>query len=75
MNEIRLIQSSFRNLARFKLRSFFMSIGVAVGVATLIAGNSLGGGAAQKISDPTGPAGRCGADGPSRCVCTAPHDG
>jgi putative ABC transport system permease protein len=51
MNEIRLIQSSFRNLARFKLRSFFMSIGVAVGVATLIAGNSLGGGAAQKISD------------------------
>jgi len=28
-----------------------MSIGVALGVATLIAGNSVGGGAAQKISD------------------------
>ena len=51
MNEIRLIQSSLRNLGRFKLRSFFMGIGVAVGVATLIAGNSVGGGAAQKISD------------------------
>ena len=51
MNGIRLIQSSLRNLVRFKLRSFFMSIGVAVGVATLIAGSSVGGGAAQKISD------------------------
>ena len=30
--------------------SFFMSIGVAVGVATLIAGSSVGNGAAQKIS-------------------------
>ncbi len=46
MNGTRLIQSSLRNLVRFKLRSFFMSIGVALGVATLIAGSSVGGGAA-----------------------------
>jgi ABC-type lipoprotein release transport system permease subunit len=32
------------------MRSFFMSVGVAVGVATLIAGSSVGNGAAQKIS-------------------------
>ena len=51
MNGSRLVKSSLRNLTRFKLRSFFMSIGVALGVATLIAGNSVGGGAAQKISD------------------------
>ena len=51
MNGIQLIQNSLLNLVRFKLRSFFMSIGVAVGVATLIAGSSVGGGAAQKISD------------------------
>jgi putative ABC transport system permease protein len=50
MNGLRLIQSSLRTLNRFKLRSFFMSIGVALGVATLIAGSSVGGGAAQKIS-------------------------
>jgi putative ABC transport system permease protein len=40
-----------RNLTRFKLRSFFMSIGIVLGVATLIVGNTLGGGAAQKIGD------------------------
>ncbi len=50
MNGIRLVQSSVRNLVRFKMRSFFMSIGVAVGVATLIAGSSVGTGAAEKIS-------------------------
>ncbi len=50
MNGTRMIQSSLRNLVRFKLRSFFMSIGVALGVATLIAGSSVGGGAAEKIS-------------------------
>ncbi len=49
MNGTRLIQSGLRNLVRFKMRSFFMSIGVAVGVATLIAGNSVGSGAAEKI--------------------------
>ena len=51
MNGARLIKSSLRLLVRFKLRSFFMSIGVALGVATLIAGTSVGAGAAQKISD------------------------
>ena len=50
MNGKRLLQSSLHTLVRFRLRSFFMSIGVALGVATLIAGNSVGGGAAQKIS-------------------------
>ena len=50
MNVTRQIRSGLRNLVRFKLRSFFMGIGVALGVATLIAGNSVGGGAAQKIS-------------------------
>jgi len=51
MNRKLLIRSSFRNLGRFKLRSFFMSIGVVLGVATLIVGSTLGGGAAQKIND------------------------
>ena len=50
MNATRLIRNSLKNLVRFKMRSFFMSIGVAVGVATLIAGSSVGNGAAQKIS-------------------------
>jgi len=50
MNPTRLIRSSLKNLVRFKMRSFFMSVGVAVGVATLIAGSSVGNGAAQKIS-------------------------
>jgi putative ABC transport system permease protein len=50
MNGFRMLRSSFKNLIRFKLRSFFMSIGVAIGVATLIAGSSIGTGAAQKIS-------------------------
>jgi putative ABC transport system permease protein len=50
MNSTRLIRSSLKNLVRFKMRSFFMSVGVAVGVATLIAGSSVGNGATQKIS-------------------------
>ena len=50
MNTKRLILSSFRIILRFKMRSFFMSIGVALGVATLIAGSSVGSGAADKIS-------------------------
>ena len=51
MNWKLLAISSLRNLSRFKLRSFFMSIGIVLGVATLIVGNTLGGGAAQKIGD------------------------
>lgn len=50
MNWSLLLSSSLRNLRRFKLRSFFMSIGVAIGVATLIAGASAGSGAAQQIT-------------------------
>jgi putative ABC transport system permease protein len=51
MNRKLLLRSSLRTLSRFKLRSFFMSIGVVLGVATLIVGSTLGGGAAQKIND------------------------
>jgi len=51
MNRKLLLRNSLRNLSRFKLRSFFMSIGVVLGVATLIVGSTLGGGAAQKIND------------------------
>jgi putative ABC transport system permease protein len=51
MNRKLLLKNSLRNLGRFKLRSFFMSIGVVLGVATLVVGSTLGGGAAQKIND------------------------
>ncbi len=51
MNWKLLFSGSLRNLRRFKLRSFFMSIGVAVGVATLIAGASAGSGAAKQITE------------------------
>ena len=50
MNWKLLLGGSLRNLRRFKLRSFFMSIGVALGVATLIAGGSVGSGAAKQIT-------------------------
>jgi len=50
MNWGLLLGGSLRNLRRFKLRSFFMSIGVAIGVATLIAGASAGSGATQQIT-------------------------
>ena len=51
MNWSHMAGGSLRNLRRFKARSFFMSIGVALGVATLIAGNSVSGGAEQKITE------------------------
>ena len=51
MNRKLLLKNSLKNLGRFKLRSFFMSIGVVLGVATLVVGSMLGGGAAQKIND------------------------
>jgi putative ABC transport system permease protein len=51
MNYQQLLRDSLRNLARFKLRSFFMSIGVILGVATLVVGSVLGSGAEQKITD------------------------
>ena len=51
MNYQRLLHDSLRNLIRFKLRSFFMSVGVILGVATLVVGSTLGSGAEQKITD------------------------
>jgi len=51
MNNKLLLKNSLRNLGRFKMRSFMMSIGVVLGVATLIVGNTLGTGAARKIND------------------------
>ena len=51
MNRKLLLKSSLRIMSRNKLRTLFMSIGVAVGVATLIAGQSLGTGATQQISE------------------------
>ena len=50
MNWKFLAQNSLRNMFRFRLRSFFMSLGVVIGVATLIAGNAVGGGAADRIA-------------------------
>jgi putative ABC transport system permease protein len=51
MSYQRLLRDSVRNLMRFKLRSFFMSIGVILGVATLVVGSTLGSGAEQRITD------------------------
>ena len=49
MNSKLLLKSSLRSMSRNKLRTLFMSIGVMIGVATLIAGQSLGGGAEQEL--------------------------
>ena len=49
MNRKLLLTNSFRMLSRNKLRTLFMSIGVMIGVATLIAGQSLGTGAEKQI--------------------------
>ena len=51
MNSKLLLKNSLRIMSRNKLRTFFMSIGVAVGVATLIAGQSLGTGANKQIGE------------------------
>jgi putative ABC transport system permease protein len=51
MNTSLMMASSLRTLTRNKLKTFFMSISVIVGVATLIAGQSLGAGAGQQISE------------------------
>jgi putative ABC transport system permease protein len=45
MNRKLLLRSSLRIMLRNKLRTLFMSFGVMIGVATLIAGQSLGSGA------------------------------
>jgi putative ABC transport system permease protein len=47
----RQLSESLRSLERFKLRSFFMSVGVILGVATLVVGSTLGRGAEQMITD------------------------
>ena len=49
MNRKLLFQSSLRSMMRNKLRTLFMSIGVIIGVGTLIAGQSLGTGAEKEI--------------------------
>jgi len=49
MNKKLLMKSSLRSMSRNKLRTLFMSVGVMIGVATLIAGQSLGGGAEQQL--------------------------
>ena len=45
MNWKLLIAGSLKMMSRYKLRTFFMSLGVMLGVATLIAGRSFGTGA------------------------------
>jgi len=49
MNRKLLLKSSLRTMMRNKLRTLFMSVGVVIGVATLIAGQSLGTGAEKEI--------------------------
>jgi len=51
MNSRLLFAGSLRIMARNRLRTLFMSIGVVVGVATLIAGQSLGSGANKQIGE------------------------
>jgi putative ABC transport system permease protein len=51
MNWRILLAGSVRTFGRFRLRSFFMSIGVALGVATLIAGNAVGSGFAKRLAE------------------------
>jgi len=50
MNRKLLLQGSLRIMLRNKLRTLFMSIGVMIGVGTLIAGQSLGTGAEEQIT-------------------------
>lgn len=51
MNTKLLLASSLRTLRRFKLRTLLMGIGVAVGVAVLVAARSLGSGSEQALLD------------------------
>ena len=49
MNTKLVLQGSLRSMVRNKLRTLFMSLGVMIGVGTLIAGQSLGAGAEKEI--------------------------
>lgn len=51
MNRKLLLQGSLRIMFRNKLRTLFMSIGVMLGVGTLVAGQSLGSGAEQQLTE------------------------
>ncbi len=51
MNWKLLIIGSLRMMSRFRMRTAFMSVGVALGVAVLIAGRSLGTGAEQQLNE------------------------
>jgi putative ABC transport system permease protein len=50
MNRKLLLKNSLRSMLRNKLRTLFMSIGVMLGVGTLIAGQSLGSGAEKQLN-------------------------
>ena len=49
MNKRLLLAGSVRILARYKLRTFFMSLGIVVGVAALVVTRSIGSGAEQDM--------------------------
>ena len=49
MNKRLLLAGSVRILTRHKLRSFFMSLGIVIGVATLVVTRSMGSGAEQEM--------------------------
>jgi hypothetical protein len=51
MNKRLLLAGSVRILTRYKLRSFFMSLGIVIGVAALVVMRSTGSGAEQQMLD------------------------
>lgn len=51
MNRKLLVHGILRTLGRFKLRTFFMSLGIVVGVAVLVATRSMGAEAEKKMSE------------------------
>lgn len=51
MNTRLLLTGCIKMMARFRMRTLFMSIGVALGVAVLIAGRSLGTGAGEQLNE------------------------
>ncbi len=51
MNKRLLLAGSVRVLTRYKLRSFFMSLGIVIGVAALVVTRSMGSGAEQEMLD------------------------